>query len=101
MWRLQLATCNALVVLVPSYTATYFTGEMVWVVPTLVTSGFFAVTMDIRHRVDEDGGHGHEDDPHEDGFDRTNSYDFTFVKMRSHWLITVRASDTFKDISIP
>ena len=45
---------KAAIVLVPSYTAAYLTGEMVWVVPTIVAAGFFAATLDLRARVDAD-----------------------------------------------
>ena len=46
------------IVLVPSYAAAYITGEMVWVVPTLVASGILAAGVgsgSTTTRVDEDG----------------------------------------------
>ncbi|WP_143534497.1 hypothetical protein [Roseovarius albus] len=50
---------KALVVLVPSYTAAYLSDKMVWVVPTLAASSFFAATIGVKDdsfekRVDED-----------------------------------------------
>lgn len=46
--------------LVPTYAMAYFTGQMVWVVPTLAACGFFAGTISLddrttTQRVDEDG----------------------------------------------
>ncbi len=48
------------IILVPSYTAAYLTGEMVWVVPTLVASGILAANLGSVERtatrqVDEEG----------------------------------------------
>ena len=57
------------IVLVPSYVAAYLTGEMVWVVPTLVASGLVAAGVNPKTpttRVDEDG------DPGDDGDDGDN-----------------------------
>ena len=57
------------IVLVPSYVAAYLTGEMVWVVPTLVASGPVAAGVNPKTpttRVDEDG------DPGDDGDDGDN-----------------------------
>ena len=55
--------------LVPSYTAAYLTDKMVWVVPTLVASGFLAASIGLSkellvRRVDEneDGDGGQEED---------------------------------------
>ena len=39
------------IVLVPSYTAAYLTGEMVWVVPTLVASGILAAGVGSRGMI--------------------------------------------------
>lgn len=55
------AALKAGVVLIPSYLAAYMTDKMVWVVPTLAASSFFAATIglkeeQIRRRVDEDEG---------------------------------------------
>jgi hypothetical protein len=55
------AALKAAIVLVPSYGAAYLTGEMVWVVPTLAASSFFAATIGVtdaslRNRVDENEG---------------------------------------------
>ena len=53
------------IVLVPSYAAAYLTGEMVWVVPTLVASGLVAAGVGSKGtvtRLDEDGDHGDGDD---------------------------------------
>ncbi len=57
------------IVLVPSYAAAYLTGEMVWVVPTLVASGILAANLGsvertATRRVDEDG---QEEDGEDDG----------------------------------
>ena len=52
---------RALVILVPSYTVAYLTGEMVYTIPTLAASASIAagikesVPRDTRQRVDEDG----------------------------------------------
>ncbi len=57
--NLRRALLKAVIVLVPTYTAAYITGEMVWVVPTLAAAGFFAATIgsdpNLTMRVDEDG----------------------------------------------
>ena len=54
------------IVLVPSYVAAYLTGEMVWVVPTLVGGGLLASAVGSSERtatrVDEDNGGDQEDD---------------------------------------
>ena len=53
------------IVLVPSYVAAYLTGEMVWVVPTLVASGLVAAGVNSKTpttRVDEDGDGDDGDD---------------------------------------
>lgn len=57
---------RAAVLLIPSYTAAYLTGEMVWVVPTLAASGVLASSIgsaaDIKPvHVDEDGDDGDAD----------------------------------------
>ena len=72
--NLRRALLKAAIVLVPTYTAAYITGEMVWVVPTLAAAGFFAATIgsdpNLTMRVDEDGdgedddGQGGGDDEH-------------------------------------
>ena len=52
---------RALVILVPSYTVAYLTGEMVYTIPTLAASASIAAAIkesaprDTRQRVDEDG----------------------------------------------
>ncbi len=53
------ATLKALIVLVPTYSMAWFTGQMVWVVPTLAACGFFAgtITLDARtttQRLEDD-----------------------------------------------
>ena len=53
------------IVLVPSYAAAYITGEMVWVVPTLVGSGILAAGVgsgSTTTRVDEDADDGDDGD---------------------------------------
>lgn len=55
----KIAALKAMVVLVPSYMAAFLTDKMVWVVPTLAASSFFAATIgmseeQVRRRVDED-----------------------------------------------
>ena len=69
VFNLKVALLKALIVLVPSYTAAYLTDKMVWVVPTLVASGFFAASIGLSkellvRRVDEseDGDGGQEED---------------------------------------
>ena len=63
------AILKAAIVLIPSYAAAYFTGEMVWVVPTLAATSFFAAnisTSDLTtKRLDEDG----DDDGGDNGDD--------------------------------
>lgn len=53
------ATLKAAIVLIPTYAAAYFTGEMVWVVPTLAATSFFAANLSTSDlttkRLDEDG----------------------------------------------
>ena len=58
--KLKEAIIKALIVLVPTYSAAYWTEKMVWVVPTLAATGFFASTIsftqrDNQRRVEEDG----------------------------------------------
>ncbi|MGR3718128.1 MAG: hypothetical protein ACU0B1_15450 [Thermohalobaculum sp.] len=67
--NLKIALLKALIILVPSYTAAYLTDKMVWVVPTLVASGFLAASIGLSserlaQRVDEneDGDSGQEED---------------------------------------
>ncbi len=67
MKGLRRALLKVVIVLAPSYSAAYLTGEMVWVVPTLVASGFLAASIGVSDRVitrvDEDGdGEDEEDD---------------------------------------
>ena len=58
---------RALVILVPSYTAAYLTGEMVYTVPTLAASATVAASIkqsapdDTQQRVDEDDVDGDGD----------------------------------------
>ena len=66
--NLKIALLKALIVLVPSYTAAYLTDKMVWVVLTLVASGFLAASIGISNellvrRVDEN-----EDGEEDEGF---------------------------------
>ena len=51
---MRTAILKAVIVLIPSYTAAYLTGQMVWVVPTLVAAAFFATSIDMSRRVDSD-----------------------------------------------
>ena len=62
----KIAALKAGVVLIPSYLAAYLTDKMVWVVPTLAASSFFAATIglkeeSLRRRVDEDDAEDNED----------------------------------------
>jgi hypothetical protein len=73
MRGLKEAAIKAAIVLAPSYTAAYLTGQMVYVVPTLAAAGFFASSISLTDRaavrqVDEDGGHD-GGDPDADGAD--------------------------------
>ena len=64
------------IVLVPSYVAAYLTGEMVWVVPTLVASGLVAAGVNSKTpttRVDEDG----DGDDGDDGDNGDDGQDYT------------------------
>lgn len=65
--HLKSAVLKAIVVLVPSYTAAYLSDKMVWVVPTLAASSFFAATIGLKdeavaRRVDEDPQDNEETD---------------------------------------
>ena len=71
-WSLAVPLLRALVILVPSYTVAYLTGEMVYTIPTLAASASIAAAIkksaprDTRQRVDEDGdgnGDGEHDEP--------------------------------------
>jgi hypothetical protein len=61
---LKTALAKSAIVLVPSYAAAYFTGQMVYVVPTLAAAGFFASSIDfgqaVERRVDEDSDESDE-----------------------------------------
>jgi len=66
--HVKLATAKAAIVLIPSYSAAFFTDKMVWVVPTLAAASFFAGTIDIskatvRRRIDEDHENDDPDSP--------------------------------------
>lgn len=57
--RIRNAAIKAAIVLVPSYIMAFLTEQMVYVVPMLAASSFFAGTVDFsektnRRRVDED-----------------------------------------------
>ena len=60
------ALLRLVIVLGPSYVAAYLTGEMVWVVPTLVGGGLLVSAVGSSERtatrVDEDNGGDQEDD---------------------------------------
>ena len=51
--------------LIPTYAAAYFLGEMIWVVPTLAATSFFAANISssdlTTKRLDEDGDDGDVD----------------------------------------
>ena len=58
--RILTLTVKVVIILAPSYLAVWLTGEMVWVVPTLVGSGVIAASIESVNRaettwVDEDG----------------------------------------------
>lgn len=57
---LKNASLKAAIVLVPSYAVAFLTEQMVYVVPMLAATSFFAGTVDLsqattRRQVDEDG----------------------------------------------
>lgn len=57
---LKNASFKAAIVLIPSYTVAFLTEQMVYVVPMLAATSFFAGTIDLRdaniqRRIDEDG----------------------------------------------
>ena len=59
------ATFKAAIVLVPSYTAAFLTEQMVYVVPMLAATSFFAGTVDLnqtatRRRVDDEAEYQEE-----------------------------------------
>ena len=68
--RVRQAALRGVIVLVPSYTAACISGEMVWVVPTLAASAYFAATVgsepSTTQRVDEDGDDGEQHGGDED-----------------------------------
>jgi hypothetical protein len=54
---MKVALAKAVTVLAPSYAVAWFTGEMVYVVPTLAAAGFVASAVgndDIKQMVDTD-----------------------------------------------
>ena len=53
MRKVRSALWKASVILVPSYGMAWLTGEMVWVIPTLVAATVFAGAFDPTRRVDE------------------------------------------------
>ncbi|MDE4141778.1 MULTISPECIES: hypothetical protein [Rhodobacterales] len=53
------AAMKAAVVLVPSYLAAFLSDKMVWVVPTLAASSFFAATIGVKS---EDAARNVEED---------------------------------------
>lgn len=60
------ASIKAAIVLVPSYTAAFLTEQMVYVVPMLAATSFFAGTVDLkqrttRRRVDDDADYQEEE----------------------------------------
>lgn len=65
-----LACLRAVVILVPSYTAAWLSGEMVWTIPTLAAAASLAAAIrpmnDSVRRVDDDGGDGDGDGDTED-----------------------------------
>lgn len=69
--RYRITLLKVAIVLLPSYAAAYFTGEMVWVVPTLVGSGLLAAgvgSSGTTTRLDEDGDDGDDGDESDDEF---------------------------------
>lgn len=80
--KLQLAAVKACIVLVPCSTMAYLTEQMVFVVPTLAATAFFASTIEMsdlpQRRVDEDSEDGDAegseydpDNPGADGYQET------------------------------
>ena len=65
MGRVRLAILRALVILVPSYTMAYLTGEMVWTIPTMVGAGILAAAFSDPKRVTDEGDDGDDGDDHE------------------------------------
>ena len=64
---LRVALLRAAIVLVPSYGAAYLTESMVWVVPTLAASSFFAASIGSKQTTrnvdeDDDGDDEEEDE---------------------------------------
>jgi hypothetical protein len=57
---MRVAAVKAAIVLVPSYTAAWITGQMIYVVPTLAASGIFAssLSQDQTNRNLDDGDDG-------------------------------------------
>lgn len=59
------AILKAAIVLIPTYAAAYFLGEMIWVAPTLAATSFFAANISssdlTTKRLDEDGDDGDVD----------------------------------------
>jgi hypothetical protein len=58
--EIKTAMLRASTVLIPSYTAAYLTGQMVYVVPTLAAAGFFAASIggdapSTRNNIDNEG----------------------------------------------
>lgn len=59
--NLKIALTKALIVLVPTYSVAFLTEQMIYVVPMLAASGFFASHLDVgrdttqRNLDDQDG----------------------------------------------
>ena len=69
--KIRNASIKAAIVLVPSYVVAYLTEQMVYVVPMLAATSFFAGTVDLSEktntqRVDEaETDQGHDPDAYE------------------------------------
>ena len=63
--QLRLAAFKASVVLIPSYFMAWLTESMVWVIPMLAASSFFAATIGsgtTTRNLDEDDGDGQDEE---------------------------------------
>lgn len=65
--HIRTAFLRAAIVLIPSYTIAFLTEKMVYVVPMLAATSFFAAAVDfspsnLRRRVDEDESDDDNDD---------------------------------------
>ena len=81
--KIRNASIKAAIVLIPSYVVAYLTEQMVYVVPMLAATSFFAGTVDLSEktntqRVDEaeaNQGDDHDDHELDNAIENSNTLD--------------------------